>query len=60
MVRATILEKEIDYIFWPEIVLAMTHIKKLKAYTSIKKADKHYWDTESSYFRPTPSLHSWL
>lgn len=29
MVRATILKRRIDDIFWPEIVLAMTQIKNL-------------------------------
>lgn len=29
MVRATILEKKINDIFWSEIMLAITHIKNL-------------------------------
>lgn len=29
MVKAIILEKEIDNTFWPEIILAMTYIKNL-------------------------------
>lgn len=29
MVRVTILEERIDDTLWPEIVLAMTHIKNL-------------------------------
>lgn len=30
MIRVTILEGRIDNMLWPEIVLAMTHIKNLK------------------------------
>lgn len=30
MVRATILERGSDDILWPEIVLAMTHVKNLR------------------------------
>ena len=30
MVRATILEGEMDDILWPEVVLAMTHVKNLR------------------------------
>lgn len=29
MIQTTILEKNIDDTLWPEIVLAMTHIKNL-------------------------------
>ena len=30
MVRVTIFERKIDNMFWPKIILAMTHIKNLK------------------------------
>lgn len=30
MLRATILERGMDDILWPEVVLAMTHVKNLR------------------------------
>lgn len=36
MVRAIILEGEIDDIFWPEIILAITYIKNLQSIYTLK------------------------
>lgn len=42
MVRATILEGNIDDLLWPEIVLAMTHIKNIRPTRSLKGSISPY------------------
>ena len=37
MIRVIILKKEIDNMLWPEIVLAMTHIKNLRPTQALER-----------------------
>lgn len=37
ILKTIILEREIDNIFWPKIVLAIIHIKNLKLIQTLKK-----------------------
>lgn len=41
MTRATILDESIDGDLWPEIILAMTHVKNIRPTSSLEDKNPH-------------------